>query len=168
MQRRNTSLTTVLAIGNNRGGVAKTTTAFNLALALAEQGKRVLLVDMDPQASLTAGLPKPDDAPDTPTLLNYFVGIGGQTLPLSKVVRRTKFSNLSLLPAHTDMRMADIGGGAHPNQEVAFVAALHDPSLVSPDSEKFDWILLDTPPGQSFYTRSALAALTLRTGARRV
>jgi chromosome partitioning protein len=154
VSRRDSTQTAVLTVGNNRGGVAKTTTAFNLALALAEHGWRVLLVDMDPQASLTAGLRRPDDKPDTTTLLDYFV----RNTALQQIVRPTKFTNLSLLPAHTDMRMADIGGAAHPNQELAFVTALHDLSVVSPNKEKFDWIILDTPPGQSFYTRSALAA----------
>ncbi len=154
VQRRVSTETVVLAVGNNRGGVAKTTTALNLVLALTERGWRVLLVDMDPQSSLTAGLPVPEDEPEAGTLVDYFV----RGVPLPQFVRKTRFSNLSLLSAHPNMRMADIGGGAHPERELAFVAALHHPAVVSPNKEKFDWILLDTPPGQSFFTRAALAA----------
>ena len=62
----------VLAIGNNRGGVAKTTTTLNFALALAEMGKRVLLVDMDPQSSLTSSLPPPKGESETGSLVDYF------------------------------------------------------------------------------------------------
>jgi chromosome partitioning protein len=152
--RRDATDTMVLTIGNNRGGVAKTTTALNLALALAERKWRVLLVDMDPQSSLTSGLPVPEGTLAPGSLVDYFV----RDMPLSQLVRRTRFTNVSLLPAHPEMRMADMGGGAHPEQELAFVGALHNPAVVSPDGDKFDWVILDTPPGQSFFTRSALAA----------
>lgn len=154
IQRREVADTSVLTIGNNRGGVAKTTTALNLSLALAERGKSVLLVDMDPQGSLTKGLPLPEGESEPGTLVDYFV----REKPLSGLVRKTRFTNISLLPADYEMRMADQGGGAHPEQELAFVAALHNPEVVSPEGERFDWIILDTPPGQSFFTRSALAA----------
>ncbi len=152
--RRKATDTTVLTVGNNRGGVAKTTTALNVALALAERNWRVLLVDMDPQASLTSGLPAPEGEVEQGNLVDHFI----RDVALAHLIRRTRFTNVSLLPAHPEMRMADLGGGGHPEQELAFVAALHSPDVISPDGEKFDWIVLDTPPGQSFFTRSALAA----------
>jgi chromosome partitioning protein len=154
IQRRKATETTVLTVGNNRGGVAKTTTALNLALALAERGKRVLLVDMDPQGSLTRGLPLPEGESEAGTLVDYFV----REESLARIARKTRFTNVSLLPANYEVRMADKGGGGHPEQELAFVAALHNPEVVSPGGETFDWIILDTSPGQSFFTRSALAA----------
>lgn len=73
-------------------------------------------------------------------------------------MQNTRFTNVSLLPSHPDLRKADIGGGAHPEQELAFVKALHSPTVTAPDGSTFDWMILDTPPGQSFFTRSALAA----------
>ena len=152
--RRAPTETVVLAVGNNRGGVAKTTTALNLALVLAEHKWRVLLADLDPQASLSRGLPPPEGEETVGSLVDYFV----RGKPLPPLVRRTRFTHISLLPSAPDLRMADLGGGAHPDQELAFVAALHAPEVRTPDGEKFDWIILDTPPGQSFYTRSALAA----------
>lgn len=109
---------------------------------------------MDPQASLTSGLPAPEGEVASGSLADYFA----HGVPLSALVRRTRFTNVSLLPADASMRMCDLGGGAHPQEELAFVAALHDSQTKAPDGEKFDWIILDTPPGQSFYTRSALAA----------
>jgi len=153
--RRQTTETVVLTVGNNRGGVAKTTTALNLALALNERGWRVLLVDMDPQSSLTRGLPSPEEVPPSDSsLVDFFM----RSVPLSQLVRSTRFKHLSLLPSHPDLKMLDTGGGARPDAELAFIAALHDPAVVSPSGEKFDWIILDTPPAQSFYTRTALAA----------
>jgi chromosome partitioning protein len=154
LARRSATDTMVLTVGNNRGGVAKTTTALNLALALAESNRRVLLVDMDPQSSLTSALPAPAGTPESGSLVDYFV----RAASLPGLVRETRFTNLSLLPASPEMRMADLGGGAHPDQEMAFVAALHDDKLVAADGGKVDWIIMDTPPGQSFFTRSALAA----------
>lgn len=153
VERRSPTKTTYLAVGNNRGGVGKTTTAINIALGLAERNWRVLLVDMDPQSSMSRGLPDTTSTTNG-SLLDYF--LSGRTLV--DLVRRTEFKYVSLLPAHPDMRMTDVGGGAHPAAELGFVSAMHDPTLVSPDKEKFDWVVFDTPPAQSFYTRAALAA----------
>lgn len=153
--RRTAAETTVLVVGNNRGGVAKTTTALNLGLGLTQRSWRVLLVDMDPQASLTAGLPPEEGDEDSKlSLLDYFVGRS----ELPPAVRKTRFPKLYLLPSHPDMRMLETGGGAQPHKELAFVAALHNVNVIARTGEKFDWIIIDTPPGQSFYTRAALAA----------
>jgi cellulose biosynthesis protein BcsQ len=158
-------LTRILAVGNNKGGVAKTTTALNLGFALAEQYKqRVLLVDMDGQASLTRSLPQllPKGAPkdaaaplDQHTLAKYF---RGQTA-LGMLARPTRFGTLSLIPAHADLLRLDSGGSARPRAELEFVRDLH--ALAAPAESgisAYDWVILDTPPAQSFFTRVALAA----------
>ena len=151
----------VLAVANNKGGVAKTTTVANLGLALADQcEKRVLLVDMDGQASLSRLLPPPGPRPPTPpppdtAFLSDFI-LHRQRLP--QLVRPTRFERLWLIPAHADLLMLDKGGGAHPTDELGFVRSMHDGALVAPDGLPFDWIILDTPPAQSFYTRAAMAA----------
>lgn len=153
--------TSVLAVANNKGGVAKTTTVANIGLALAAQSKRrVLLVDMDGQASLTRLLPLPGPKPpaqppdDTTYLSDFFT----RRYKLAQLVRPTRFDNVWLLPGHADLLLLDKGGGGHPQDELAFVRALHEPALIAPDGQPFDWILLDTPPAQSFFTRAALAA----------
>lgn len=153
--------TSVLAVANNKGGVAKTTTVANIGLALADQCRqRVLLVDMDGQASLTRLLPPPGTKPpappptDTAFLSDYFTRRG----KLSQLIRPTRFERVWLIPGHEDLLVLDKGGGGHPQDELAFVRALHDSALVAPDGEPFDWILLDTPPAQSFYTRAAMGA----------
>lgn len=161
VKRQPPARTTVLAVANNKGGVAKTTTVANLGLALADQcGKRILLVDMDGQASLSRLLPPPGPRPPTPPppdtafLSDFF--LHQQKLP--QLVRPTRFERLWLIPAHADLLMLDKGGGGHPPDELAFVRSLHDGALVAPNGLPFDWILLDTPPAQSFYTRAAMAA----------
>lgn len=161
--------TTVLTLANNKGGVAKTTSALNLGLALSQQGLRVLLVDLDGQASLTAALPLPDPRvkppknapmPDRDRFISEF--FAGQTQALATLVQRTRFPNLWLLPANPQLHKMDSGGVARTDAELAFVSAIHDANLGAEDgngtSHTFDWIILDTPPAQSFYTRVALAA----------
>lgn len=154
----------VLAIANNKGGVAKTTTALNLGFALAEQyQQRVLLVDMDGQASLTRSLPRPlqkgspKDAappPDETYLTHYFRG----QAQLRDLVRPTRFATLSLIPAHADLLRLDTGSSGRPKAEVQFIADLHQLAIDDDGERVFDWILLDTPPAQSYFTRLALGA----------
>ena len=161
--------TTVLTVANGKGGVGKTTSVINFGIALAKQGQRVLLVDLDGQASLSAALPLPNPnlkAPKSapiPTrerfISDYF---SGHTPQLSELVQPTRFDNVWLLPANDELHRMDTGGSARIDAELAFVRAIHDAKL-SPDdptgeAKPFDWIIIDTPPAQSYYTRLALAA----------
>jgi chromosome partitioning protein len=161
--------TTVLALANNKGGVAKTTSALNLGFALAQDGCRVLLVDLDGQASLTAALPLPDpnskplkNAPIVDRVHDISEFFAGQIAHLSAIIQSTRFDNLWLLPASGQLHHMDTGGTAHTEAELAFVRAVHSPTFGVPSPlphpGRFDWIILDTPPAQSFYTRVALAA----------
>lgn len=162
---------TVLAVVNAKGGVAKTTTAQNLALALAEKhDQRVLLMDMDGQASLTGLLPQPippqprgkrspkppawPPPADTAFLTDYFLGHHA----LQDLVRPTRFDRVWLVPADERLFLLDMNGGMGVDQLLAFVQDLRAPSFAAPDGSLFDWIILDTPPAQSFCTRAALAA----------
>jgi chromosome partitioning protein len=166
LPRRDARQTTILAIANNKGGVAKTTSALNLGVALSARGKRVLLVDMDGQASLSLALPLRDPRPrppkDSPVperdrfLTDYYSGRS----TLGDIVQPTRFPLLWLIPAHRELYARDTGGAARPEDELAFVQAIH--ALTIPTSiegaGQFDWIIFDTPPAQSCYTRAALAA----------
>jgi cellulose biosynthesis protein BcsQ len=168
--RRDPHQTTVLALVNNKGGVAKTTTTLNTALVLAERrSQRVLVVDMDGQASLTALLPPPapptprkrrgqpaappPPTPTYPSLIDYLQ----RRCSLGKVIRPTRFPHVWLVPADDRLFRKDMGGATRP-ELLAFVRHLHDSTLVAPNGAPFDWILLDTAPAQNFYTRAALAA----------
>jgi chromosome partitioning protein len=153
LQFRDPRQTTVVTIGNNKGGVAKTTTTINLGFALAHEGYRVLLVDFDSQASLTVTLPPPDKR-EYPTLLDFFM----RKATLPDIVRPTQFSNVWILPAHPDLKHLDTGASARPNDELHWARCLHTPDLITPEGAPFDWILLDTPPAQTRYTRAALAS----------
>ncbi len=171
--RRSAAQTSVLAMANNKGGVAKTTTALNAALVLTlRYQKRVLLVDCDGQQSLTRLLPIPasetpserhrraqiesPSAPlrDTITLSDYF--LGGKSLP--EIIRRTSFDNLWLIPADRRLTDLDNNGSLLTENMLTFIRDIHDGSLVTPDGRGFDWVIFDTAPSQGFCTRTALAA----------
>ncbi len=159
----------MLAVANNKGGVAKTTSVLNLGMALAQRGERVLLVDMDGQASLSSALPLPDARPKPPKnapvpvreqfISQYFTG---QIQRLSDLVQPTRFTNVFVMPASDELHRLDTGGGARTAAELAFVQDIHSadltPAVAGGGLVPFDWILLDTPPAQSFFTRLALAA----------
>jgi chromosome partitioning protein len=157
-QWRLPSQTKVLTLANHKGGVAKTTTAVNLAFGLAGQGKQVLLVDMDGQANLTSLLPHPQpDKVETSDLSDYFAG----RRKMSALVRQTEFPNVWLMPSSTKLTLSDTGVAAGPEAELRFATDLHAPEIAPPsnlDARPFDWIIIDTGPSMGFFTRASLAA----------
>ncbi|HYN68818.1 MAG TPA: AAA family ATPase, partial [Candidatus Eisenbacteria bacterium] len=91
-------VTNVIAIANQKGGVGKTTTTINLAGALAEDGMRVLCIDMDPQANLTAGLGINLNTVDQ-SMADVLVG----RMPIDDVIRATETAGIDIAPAHIDL-----------------------------------------------------------------
>jgi len=150
--------TKILTIGNNKGGVGKTTTARYLAASLASVGQRVLLIDMDPQANLSEFLFDVDAAHVTsPHLGDYFAG----NQPMTHLVRQsTVYPNLRAIPAHPDLGRRDTGGFFRPAVELQFVRDLYEGLASIPNGPHgaFEWIIIDTPPAISLFTRAALAA----------
>ena len=155
---RRTEQTRVLAVANNKGGVGKTTTALYLAKRLAEQGKRVLLVDFDSQTNLTQTLPYTAVDNGAPlTIVDYFAG----ERKLHELVRPTQIKGVYLIPSDFAVRVASSAAVASPEAELKFVAQLHSPELHPPhylDGGDFEWIIIDTPPEMSLRTRAALAS----------
>lgn len=140
----------IVAIANQKGGVAKTTTAINLGAALAERGQRVLLIDMDPQGNASTGLGIGHDQRDPGT---YDLLLGDALA--SDVVRQTLTADLSVVPATTALSSSDVE-----LQNVSKRAYLlrdrlaGDPVL----AEAFDTILIDCPPSLNLLTVNALVA----------
>ncbi len=158
LPRRDPAQTRVLAIANNKGGVAKTTTALYLGRRFAERGLRVLLVDLDSQANLTDTLPNPHGTAAQPVTLVDYVARRAQ---LHQLVRPTHLPRLFVVPAHPDLRLAVAGIKDEPAEELRFAEHLHDGAVRPPafiDNGSFDWIIIDTPPEMTFRTRAALAA----------
>ena len=143
----------VYAISNQKGGVGKTTTTLNLGAALQELGKQVLLVDMDPQASLTVCLGLVPDELGITIYNALLSGIQGEGVSptLAEIVTKTK-SGLDLVPSNIELSQADMDLVREP----LGVYALRDALATIRDA--YDYILIDCPPSLGILTTNALAA----------
>ena len=136
-----------IAVMNQKGGVGKTTTSVNLSSALAARGKKVMLIDLDPQAhaSLHLGLTFEKEFPSV-----YDVLINNETLAN---VRKEAAENLWLVPAHLDLAAADFELASVVGRELI----LRD--KIANDSMEFDYIVVDCPRSLHLLTINALAAV---------
>lgn len=137
----------ILAIANQKGGVGKTTTAVNLGAALAQLGKRVLLVDADPQGNTTSGL-----GIEKPTIEQciYDVIVGAQ--PAADIIVPTAIENLSVLPA--TLRLA----GAEVELVSAMARERRLSSALQAIKDDYDFIFIDCPPSLGLLTVNSLTA----------
>lgn len=143
-----------IAVAIHKGGVGKTTTAKNLAAALALTGRRTLLVDLDEQANATKGLGL--DPLSLPATLNDL--FADSELDPAAVVLTTAVPGLHLLPAHPNLSMTEKGmtlQGADASQNDPRTALR---AVLAPLEAAYDVIIFDTPPSLNFMTINALAA----------
>ncbi|MEP3039876.1 MAG: ParA family protein, partial [Roseibium sp.] len=140
----------IVAIANQKGGVGKTTTTINLAAALAEAGKRILVVDLDPQGNASTGLGiEVEDREFTTYDL-----LLDDSLP-QDVIQRTETDGLLIVPATVDLSSADIELFSNEKRSFLLHDALRQPAM---DQFEFDYILIDCPPSLNLLTVNAMIA----------
>jgi chromosome partitioning protein len=137
----------VIAVANQKGGVGKTTSTINLGAALAEYGRRVLLVDFDPQGALSVGLGVQAHELDT-TIYNLLMERG---VEIDEVIRSTSVENMDLLPSNIDLSAAEVQLVTEVGREQALGRAL------KPVLDRYDVILIDCQPSLGLLTINALA-----------
>ncbi|WP_415916018.1 ParA family protein [Speluncibacter jeojiensis] len=137
----------VVAMCNQKGGVGKTTSTINLGAALAEYGRRVLLVDLDPQGALSAGLGVAHHDLDQ-TVYNLLVE---PKVSVDDVLMHTRVEGLDLLPSNIDLSAAEIQLVSEVGREQALARVLY------PVLDQYDYVLVDCQPSLGLLTVNALA-----------
>jgi chromosome partitioning protein len=137
----------VVAMCNQKGGVGKTTSTINLGAALAEYGRRVLLVDMDPQGALSAGLGVPHYELET-TIHNVLVE---PRVSIDDVLLSTRIKHMDLVPSNIDLSAAEIQLVNEVGREQTLGRALH------PVLDRYDYVLIDCQPSLGLLTVNGLA-----------
>lgn len=136
---------TIIAVLNQKGGVGKTTTTINLAAYLAQQKRRVLIVDADPQGNATSGLGLNKDNLSL-TLCDVLLS----QAELPQVLVETEFNNIDILPTNARLASAELDLANLPNREAQLKKALGQVS--------HDYVLIDCPPALGLLTVNALTA----------
>jgi chromosome partitioning protein len=140
----------VITVANQKGGVGKTTTAINLATALAAVGKTVLVIDLDPQGNASTGLGIDQASRDTSSY-DVITGQAG----LAESVMATAVPDLYLLPSTLDLLGVEMEIASAPDRAHRVRKAIEE---YIPSSVRFDYMLIDCPPSLNLLTINALAA----------
>ncbi len=137
----------IIAIVNQKGGVGKTTTAVNLSSAVGMAGKKVLLVDADPQGNTTSGYGV-SKKQGTPSAYELLIGKSR----IGETIVKTQFKNVDLVPSSMDLAAAEVDLISTDRRESQFKLAL------STVREEYDYIFIDCPPSLGLITINALTA----------
>ena len=140
----------IIAVANQKGGVGKTTTTINLGAAMARAGRRVLLIDLDPQGNASTGLGVDAQHRQVTT----YDLLTGDAVP-DEAAQKTTVENLLIIAATTDLSSADINLIANEKRSFMLHDALRQPSI---DNLELDYILIDCPPSLNILTVNAMVA----------
>ena len=142
----------IISVINQKGGVGKTTTVINLAAGLAQQEKKVLVIDLDPQGNATTGLGLSNLENSSETIYGVLNG----TKAISTVIKKTDFKNLDIVSSNVDLSGLEIETVG--DSERAFILKGKLAPYLNDSSGSYDYILIDCPPSLSLITVMALVS----------
>jgi len=142
----------IISVINQKGGVGKTTTVINLAAGLSMKGKKILIIDLDPQGNATTGLGLSNTASSDTTIYSVLNG----NKRISEVIQNTSFENLNLITSNVDLSGLEVETAGDSRRAFKLKDEL---TLILNDSKaSYDYILIDCPPSLSLLTIMALVA----------
>ncbi len=142
----------IISIINQKGGVGKTTTVINLAAGLSMKGKKILVIDLDPQGNATTGLGLSNTASSDLTIYNVLNG----NRKISEVIQTTSFENLNLITSNVDLSGLEVETANDSRR--AFKLKDELTAILNDSGASYDYILIDCPPSLSLLTIMALVA----------
>ena len=137
----------VWAVANQKGGVGKTTTTINLAASLADYGRKILVVDFDPQGALSVNLDA--DYQDAPTIYDLMMNV---TMDPHEAIQKTEIANLDVIPANIDLSAAEMNLVTEMGRERVL------DGILNKVKDEYDVIFIDCQPSLGLLTVNALTA----------
>ena len=142
----------IISVINQKGGVGKTTTVINLAAGLSMKGKKILVIDLDPQGNATTGLGLSNNVNSVKTIYSVLNG----NKKISEVIQQTSISNLNLITSNVDLSGLEVETAGDSRR--AFKLKDELSSILNDSRASYDYILIDCPPSLSLLTIMALVA----------
>ena len=142
----------IISVINQKGGVGKTTTVINLAAGLSMKGKKILVIDLDPQGNATTGLGLSNNVSSEKTIYSVLNG----NKKISEVIQQTTISNLNLISSNVDLSGLEVETAGDSRRAFKLKDELN--AILNDSRASYDYILIDCPPSLSLLTIMALVA----------